>query len=272
MRSVLRVQSQYGNSRLQQDFIAYRHLQRIDVRVVVDWHEQFKLLKLQFPLNIRANHATYEIPYGHIERPANGEEEPGQGWVDVSGISLDNGAVYGLSVLNDAKYSFDVDGNTLSLTVLRSPVYAHHDPFVPNPGEDYEFVDQGTQQFVYSLLPHSGDWRAAETVRRAAELNQPANAVLEPNHPGGTLALRDSYLAVDPDNVIASVVKKSEDDDSIVIRCYETNKTATDATIRLPKWNRTIKTRFGPCEIKTIIVPKDVTAPVSETNLLEWAD
>ena len=45
---------------------------------------------------------------------------------------------------------------------------------------------------------------------------------------------------------------------------------ATQATIRLPKWGRTIEARFGPCEIKTFRVPRDTATPVVETNLLEW--
>jgi alpha-mannosidase len=53
-------------------------MDEIEVSVTVDWHEQQKMLKLRFPLNIIQMKATYEIPYGHIERMTNGEEEPGR--------------------------------------------------------------------------------------------------------------------------------------------------------------------------------------------------
>ena len=74
----------------------------------MDWHEQHKLLKLRFPVNLNHMRATYEIPYGQIERAANGEEEPGQSWVDLSGTPRDSGVMYGVSLLNDGKYSYDV--------------------------------------------------------------------------------------------------------------------------------------------------------------------
>ena len=270
VKSVIRVRSEYGASSLIQDFTMYREIPQIDVHVTVEWHEQLKVLKLQFPLNIDSAKATYEIPYGHIQRPVNGEEEPGQSWIDVSGVARDAGVSYGLSLLNDGKYSFDVNGNVMSLTVLRSPIYAHHDPLIPAPDRDYAFIDQGIQRFTYALLPHQGNWAAAGTVRHAATLNQRPIVLIETDHPEGTFPQADSYLSVDRDNIIVSVIKKAEDDDSMIIRCYESSGAPTEAAIRLPEWNRVIEARFGPCEIKTFRIPKDGAQPIVETDLLEW--
>jgi alpha-mannosidase len=71
-------------------------------------------------LSLNFLRATYEIPYGQIERPTNGEEEPGQSWVDLSGVARGVEIPYGVSILNDGKYSFDISGRTMRLTVLRS--------------------------------------------------------------------------------------------------------------------------------------------------------
>ena len=186
VKSVLRVTSEYASSRLVQDFTLYRDLDQIDVHVTVDWHEHFKMLKLRFPAHLHSMKATYEIPYGHIQRFASGEEEAGQGWVDLSGLSRDTGTLYGVSLLNDGKYSFDVNIRDIGLTVLRSPVYANHMPVVPAPGQEYSFIDQGIQRFTYSILPHTGSWEAAGTVRRAAELNQRPLALPGTTQPGAS--------------------------------------------------------------------------------------
>ena len=122
-----------GTRQLAQEFTLYRGLDVIEVRVTVDWHEQFKALALSFPVDLRFFKATYEIPYGQIERPADGEEEPGQSWIDLSGEARAAGVPYGLSLLNDGKYSFSVTDRDMRMTVLRSPIYAHHDPTVPEP-------------------------------------------------------------------------------------------------------------------------------------------
>jgi alpha-mannosidase len=271
VKAVIQVRSTYGASKLVQDITMYHDLPQIDVRATVDWHEQWKLLKLQFPLNLNFMTATYEIPYGHIERPANGEEEPGQSWVDVSGVVRASDQIYGLSLLNDSKYSFDVDKKVLSMTVLRSPIYAHHDPFVPDKHEQYSFIDQGVQHFAYTLLPHAGGWNAA-TVQRAAELNHQPVAIIETFHEHGQLPQHDAFVKVDQNNIAISAVKKAENNDDLILRCYETNKVQTDATIRLPRWERTITATWGPCEIKTFRVPQDPAQPVTETNLLEWTE
>jgi alpha-mannosidase len=269
VKATIRAESTYGASKLAQEFTIYQGLDLIEVRVTVDWREQFKALALSFPANLNFYKATYEIPYGQIERPANGEEEPGQSWIDLSGEAREAGVPYGLSLLNDGKYSFSVHSRDMRMTVLRSPIYAHHHPALPQPGEPYTFIDQGIQRFTYVLLPHAGGWEQAGTVRRAAELNQRPPSVVETYHQG-PLPQRDSFLAVDQENIVISAVKRAEDNDDMIIRAYETSKAATRATIRLPKWERTIEAAFGPCEIKTFRVPRDPALPVVETNLLEW--
>ncbi|HET7658395.1 MAG TPA: glycoside hydrolase family 38 C-terminal domain-containing protein [Bacillales bacterium] len=271
VKSVIRVVSEYGKSTIVQDFTMYSELDQIDVNVTVNWQESFKALKLKFPVNLVFRKGTYEIPYGHIVRECNGEEEPGQNWIDISGTHPGTGEVYGLSLLNDGKYSFDIHNKEMSITVLRSPIFAHHDPLVPDPEGHYSFIDQGIQRFTYTMLPHKGNWETAGTVKKAAELNQRPETLIETYHKG-SLPQKDSFLSVDSENVIVSVLKKAEDNGDWILRCHETTNHATVATISLPKWGRTIEAEFGPSEIKTFRIPKDDKQPVTETNLLEWAE
>lgn len=273
VKSVIRVTSEYGSSKIVQDFTLYKQLDYIDVKVTVDWREQFKMLKLVFPINLVFTKQTYEIPYGFKEREHNGEEEPGQSWVDYGGILRDigehGGTSYGVSLMNDAKYSYSIMNKELAMTVIRSPIYAHHDPVVPDPQGHYSFIDQGIQTFNYRLLPHQGSWEQAGTVKHALELNQRPITIIESYHEG-ELPQKDSYLTVDKDNIIVSVVKKAEEGSDLIIRAYETTRETTEATIRLPHLNREITAKFGPCEIKTFRVPSDPSLSVRETDLIEW--
>jgi alpha-mannosidase len=271
VKSVIRVTSEFGKSSIVQDFTMYKVLNQIDVHVTVNWQEQFKVLKLKFPVNLVFRKGTYEIPYGSIVRECNGEEEPGQSWIDISGTHPPTGEMYGLSLLNDAKYSFDIHNKEMSITVLRSPIYAHHDPKEPVESEHYTFIDQGIQTFTYSMLPHEGNWETANTVKKAAELNQKPVTIIETYHKG-ELPQKDSFINVDADNVIVNVMKKAEDNDDLIIRAYETTNDGTVCKIELPKWNRVIETTFKPSEIKTFRIPKDPSQPISETNMLEWSE
>lgn len=270
VKSVLRVMSAYENSTLIQDFIMYPDREQIDVQAVVDWRQQFSMLKLRFPVSVYFSRATTEVAYGHIEYAATGDEYPMQNWVDVSGLARGQQFPYGFSLLNDSKYSHDVNVRDIGLTVLRSPAYAHHIPSQVDRSKLHSFIDQGIQRFSYTMLPHPGSWETAGTVRRAAELNQKPTALFATYHPEGTLPLTNSFIDVQPDNIMVTVVKQAEDNDDLIVRAYETTKVATRAAIHLPKWNRVIEADFDPCEIKTFRVPRDTSQPVTETDMLEW--
>jgi alpha-mannosidase len=269
VRSVIRAESEHGASRLRQDFVLYAGLRRIDVNVTLDWRERHRALKLRFPANLFLPRATYEIGYGHIERPTNGEEQPAHRWIDLTGLRHDRRSLYGLAIVNDAKYGYDVLGGSAGITVVRSPIFAHHVPYVPDADRPYAFMDQGLQSFRYCLLPHEGAWERAELPQRAAELNQPPIPLIESFH-DGPLPLRASFASIDAPNVVLTVLKQAEDGDDLVVRAYETTGSATATTIRLPLVERTFEAAFGPAEIKTFRIPRDPARPVVETNLLEW--
>jgi alpha-mannosidase len=265
VRAILRVESRYGTATtLREDYVLGADARHVDVRVAVDWHEQLKLLKLRYPTSVPAGTATYETPYGHLERPANGDEEPGQSWVDVSSEGR------GLAVVNDAKHGYDVRGGDIGISVVRSPVWAWHDPRELEQEGDFEYMDQGRQTFRVRLVPHAGDWRAAGVVRHAAEVNQPPFALIETFHEG-PLPQRSSFADDGGGDVVATVLKRAEDgDDALVVRAYEASGRATRARIELALVERTVEADFGPHEIKTFLVPRDAGADVREVNLLEW--
>jgi len=267
VRQVLRVDSEYGASRLREDFVLARDARHLEVRVTIDWHERLRMLKLRFPTGLTDVTATHAIPYGHLERTTDGHETVSHTWVDVSG-ALDRRPA-GLSVLNDAKYGVDVTDGEIGLTALRSPPYAWHSPQpLPQDG-DYEVMDQGVQRFTYRLLPHAGDWREAGTARAAAELDQRPVALLESFHDGPMPQHRSFADVRDAGNVVVTVLKRAEDGGGHVIRGYETDGVPGSATIHLPFLRRTVLADFEPHEIKTLFVPDDRALPVVETDLLE---
>jgi alpha-mannosidase len=264
VRAVLRIESRYGSSTLAEELVLGAGARYVEVRAVLDWRERLKLLKLRVPTAIETGRATFEVPYGHLEREAGGDEEPAQAWVDVSAAGV------GLSVLNDCKYGHDVKGGDIGITAARSPVYAWHEPATLDPEGVYEYLDQGRQELTYRLIPHAGDWREAGTVRRAAELNQPPFVLLESYH-SGELPQRRSFASVEDVDVVVTVLKAAEDGDgALVVRAYESAGRPARATIELPLVERTIEAEFGAHEIKTFRVPRDPELPVLETSLLEW--
>jgi alpha-mannosidase len=223
LRAVIRVRHHFQNSSFVQDITMYPLVPRVDVNMQADWHEKHILLKVAFPASVHSQKATYEIPFGSIERPTTRNtpdekaqfEVPALHWADLSD------AQHGFSILNDSKYGYDAKGNVLRLTLLRSPSW-------PDP-----HADEGHHEFTYSLYPHGGTWRDAQTVRRGNELNYKLRVLQVQNH-AGALPPVHSFVRIDGDNVVLTAMKSAEDEDALVLRFYEWAGKESDVSIHLP--------------------------------------
>ncbi|WP_426517438.1 alpha-mannosidase [Diaminobutyricibacter sp. McL0618] len=282
LRARLRVERSWGRSTMVEEFILGHESDQVEVRVTIDWREQAHLLKLRFPVMLDDPAATYEIPYGTIERPVNGSEEPGQSWVDLTGRTAGN-AQAGLTVINNAKHGYDVspagdrDGEWVSpsigITAVRSPVFSWHDPRLLEPEGIYTYQDQGTQSFTYLLVPHRGDWRSTDPTRRAAQLGSAPRAMLETFH-DGTEPATQSYVDDGAGSVMITAIKGSEDTGEsgtdLIVRAVETRGHAASVRLELPVIGRSIDAEFGANSLRTWRVPKDSSRPIAEVNLVEW--
>lgn len=212
------------NSTMRQRISIYEDYPAIDFETEVDWHEDQKLLKVGFDLNVLSRHATYDIAYGNIDRPNHRNnsydaakfEVPAHYWMDMSQ------ADYGVSLINDCKYGHEAYFNTIRLTLLRSPMR-------PDPTSD-----RGINRFTYRLLPHAGDWRSGGTICNALELNVPAKAVAKTGDVGN-LPPTDSFLSCDSSHVTLEAFKQSEDGTALVLRFVERHRTTGNVTLTFAK-------------------------------------
>ncbi len=216
-RAVIRFEWQYERSVISQDMIVYADNPRIDFKTHVSWHEPDQLLKVAFPVNIRSTSATYEIQYGNVQRPTHWNtswdyarfETCAQRWIDLSERD------YGVSLLNDCKYGHDVREQTMRLTLIKAAT------------KPDATADIGEHDFTYSLLPHSGDWFTGGTQQQAQRLNTPLLpvAIDEADRPelapGSLLPAEMSFFTCDSNHVVVDTIKKAEDSDDIIVRCYE---------------------------------------------------
>lgn len=268
VRSAIRVKYRFRDSYALQEFRLYHDSEAIEVKLTTDWREPRAVLKVAMPLCIEKGVPTYEIPFGYVEREADGNEEAGQMWVDLSGTHCADGRPYGLAVANNGKYGFDCTAHELRMTVLRNATYAHTVPHDLDPELEYEWQDSGVQSFKYALLPHLGSWKESNILRVANELNQPTVSLFQTFHPG-PLPQKKSFLSIDNPAVIVTALKEAEDKDGVILRAYEAHNKPADANISLNFLNRGISASFTPCEIKTFKVPYDLANPIQEVDLLE---
>ncbi len=222
VRSTLEIKRRFSDSTIVQKVYVYNDIPRVDFDTYVDWKEHQVLLKTAFPIEINTNKATYEIQYGNVERPTHRNtswdvarfEVCGQKWADLSEGD------FGVSLLNESKYGHDIKEGVMRLTLLKSGIE-------PNPT-----TDQEEHFFTYSLYPHAGDWKEANTVQMAYNLNVPLYTKVEEAHQG-ELPKELSMVKLNVNNVIVEVVKKAEDSEDLVIRMYECYNKRTDVTLEL---------------------------------------
>ncbi|GAA2247236.1 alpha-mannosidase [Herbiconiux moechotypicola] len=283
LRSRIRVERSWGRSTMIEDFILGHDSDQVEVRVTIDWRERAHMLKLRFPVAVSDPTATFEIPFGTLERPVNGSEEPGQSWVDLTGDTEAHGRV-GLAVVNNAKHGYDasparvlddgrVESASIGITAVRSPVYSWHDPRLLDPEESYSYQDQGVQTFTYLLVPHGADWREADLTRRAALLGSAPRAMMESFHEG-PLRPSASFASDRGGSVMITAIKGSEDDGvdgtDLIVRAVETSGSATTVELDLPLVGRTLTAEFAAHQIRTWRIPRDPESPAVEVDLVEW--
>ncbi len=188
---------------------------RLEIGIEAYWVERGSenkgtpALRMLFPLAIEDAKAQYEIPFGSIERNLNaGQEVPTLRWADVTGTA--GKAPAGITLLNDCKYGYSLDGSTLTATLIRSS-------FNPDP-----LPEVSEHSMKFAICPHGKKPSSAELIRLGAGFNHPLAVLSTDVHKGTLPSSAVGITAVTPDNVILSSIRKAQDDDGFIVHVYET--------------------------------------------------
>lgn len=203
LRLKLKFTYTYRASRFEQEMAVYSGSRRIDFVTHALWQESYRLLRALFQVDVRSTKATYDVQFGHVERPTHWNtswdwarfEVCGHKWADLSESN------YGVSLLSDCKYGYSVKDDVMGISLLKSSKYPD------------THADMGEHDFTYALLPHDG-CLGAQTVEQSISLNQDVLSI-----PG---ALRTgAALKKNCDSVKIDAVKPAEDGDGFVIHMHE---------------------------------------------------
>ena len=258
-RAVVRVKHIYNGSYLTQDFILASGSKMLRVKCRTLWQEPLTMLKMPVTIGGKDPISTYEIPAGFIKRPCNGEEEPALTWGDVTAEGR------GVALISDAKYSYDCNGNTLRLTMLRNSIFADH--YSDRPDADFTYTDEGLHRFEYAVYPHKGEAEKSGVQKLSAMLNCKLVAIPSGYHKGN-LPAKKSFISIDKSNVSLLAFKLCEDGSGdVIIRLCETEGKPVRAAIVCDAVNAAFWSDFRKLEIKTFRIDKD--GYVTETNFLE---
>lgn len=199
---------------------------QVDCSAEVDWHENSKFLKVEFPVNVVNNEASYETAYSITKRPTHYNTSWDMAKFEVcchkfADFSEHN---YGVSILNDSKYGFATAGKVMRLSLLRAPK-------APD-----GHADMGNYSIRWAIFPHRGSLSSA-TVKAAYAFNNPLKLLSAPKTTMERLSEATIKLINHDESasLMLDAVKRGHDDEdvsrreglrvnkgqSIILRVYE---------------------------------------------------
>uniref|UniRef100_A0A8C3VD33 alpha-mannosidase n=1 Tax=Catharus ustulatus TaxID=91951 RepID=A0A8C3VD33_CATUS len=209
------------SSTLTQEIILDAMCPYLRFQTQVEWKEAHKFLKVEFPVNVRSTSATYEIQFGHLQRPTHWNtswdwarfEVWAHKWLDLS----EHG--FGVALLNNCKYGASVHRNILSLSLLRAP---------KSPDST---ADIGLHQFTYAVMPHQGSFQEAGVIQQAYSLNFPLHVVPASCAPCPAW----SAFSVSSPAIVLETVKQAGAvpvSSAVVVRLYEAHGSTVTAWLQ----------------------------------------
>jgi alpha-mannosidase len=187
---------------------------QLDFHTHVDWHERERFLKVDLPLGVVADRATYDCQYGLVERPIvkNSASDEAKYENCTNRFALLREAGYAVAVVNGSIYGSDAapiagdaaqgrgPGTMFRLSLLSAPTF-------PDPRTDI-----GVHEFDWSVL---ADATLGQTLEAACALNAPVLHDVPDVKPLVSLEAVDGVAVLD-------WVKLADDGSGdLIVRVYE---------------------------------------------------
>ncbi|MFA6960959.1 MAG: glycoside hydrolase family 38 C-terminal domain-containing protein [Opitutaceae bacterium] len=260
----------YRSSEIHQTIRLFAGAEQLVFETEVEWREPATMLRVRFPVDVQAETARFEIPFGHIKRSTREETLVERAQIEVAAlqwVDLSDESGRGVALYNDCKHGFRVKGQVIDMTLLRSvpypgtPLIGKGDSADGEDGHDGKvYGDLGRHEFSYALRPHGAEIDSARLTAEARMFNTPLAVVegrVKPNE-WSTPAWAPGIAGIE-----IAAVKRAEDGRGWIWRLV--NVTADEVVLRLPErdWHECdlmengdarcgSELRFTPFEIKTL--------------------
>jgi alpha-mannosidase len=136
---------------------------RLELELRVDWHERLRVAKLVLSFGAPVERRTDGIQETGLERLQDGREYPLIDWT-VAHVGRDGAA----GVACPDCFALSGEGREVAFTLLRSPVFAWHDPAVLEHDRPYRYTDEGEHRFRFTVRTDAGRSSAASVAERCA--------------------------------------------------------------------------------------------------------
>ncbi|MCX8082298.1 MAG: glycosyl hydrolase-related protein [bacterium] len=200
-KTTIYIKRTYRNSEIIQKIFLYNDFPYIDFVNQIVWNEEgnskegVPMLRVNFHTALKNPDTYFEIPFGAIKREPIGKEYPALKW---AGQKEGN---YWVVLMNKEKHGYNIDGNNLSLTLLR------------NPYEPDAVPDKGKHLISYRLF--FGKSSITDITKLAMEYNTPPLAI------SGKTESEEFYPFEIKGNVVPTSFKRALGRNSYILRLVE---------------------------------------------------
>jgi alpha-mannosidase len=127
-------------------------------------------------------------------------------------------------------------------------------------GEGNYYLQPGDHTYTFSIYSHADDWKNG--YRLGTQSNQPLKAItLKPCNGKGVMHETLSFISVENNNLILSTIKKCDDDNQVIVRCYDMEGKDSEAKISVYK-------AFQKAELTNLIEEDGKSIPGSGKDLV----
>jgi len=253
LRYIVEKEAKFDYFTLRERFILNKFSGELVVEAdVLNWTgEKARELRIVFPVKLdRSFKASYEIPFGTVEMgrdeidysllPENFEslftpEKYGRkdlpyreavNWVDVSsGDYQGKGCLFASDMT--VHLFRDETANPVDYPVVQHVLLSSRESLAWNP--EYSFTQAGSHSYRMALYPHPGGWRVA--YKNGQAFNKPLIAFSGKGSGTTTFPTAQSFLKIEPSNIIVSAIKQAEDGKGTIVRFYEAEGRHTKAKL-----------------------------------------
>jgi len=246
VRTVFAMKQSLPDCEVRERIIIYESIKRIDCEVELrNWDgSPYREYRLALPVAAPGGKVAYEVPMGVVEigtseakgtgGPAYGNLNYDEPMSDIRPREVQNflsvsGEAFGLTMSTSVAVNDYMDptdnpmGSPLLQAVLLASRRSCH-------GQGNWYLQEGDHEYRFSITSHVTGWRNG--VKPGIGANVPFfMTVGGASAASGSLPEEMSFFKISANNVVVSTIKKAEDDDSVIVRCYDIEGRPADVEI-----------------------------------------
>ena len=274
IRDVYQFTREINHVTVEQQLILYKTIKRIDVHVELKGFdgERYREFRLAFPVNQVKPEVSYEVPMGVVQigkdeiAGAAGFSKQSQIYDtpctqvhprEVQDWFSSSDGKTGITISSDVAVFdwIDPTSNPADEAILQPLLLASRKSCH---GEGNYYLQPGDHTYNFSIFSHKGDWKNG--YRLGTQSNQPLKAVTVKSGEGQNPETM-SFISVENTNLVLSTIKKCDDDNQVIVRCYDMEGKDSEAKVILNK-------PFQKAEITNMIEEEGRVIPGSGNTLI----